>query len=386
MWESLRRGRAATRATVLGSLVVLACGIAPASALGLTSLESLGKKLYFDANLSTPNGQACADCHHPSAGWADPVRTWPVSQGVLPDRFGGRNSPTAAYAAYSPAFQWNAMKGVYLGGQFWDGRAADLVAQAKGPFLNPVEMNNPDKAAVVNDVKSSSYASLFRQVFGSTSLSNTTKAYDNIAVAIAAYEKSTEVNTFSSKYDAHMAGRASLTSQESQGMMLFRGKGKCSTCHGSCGMGGGGGGMGGGGMGGGGCCGGGGGGGMGGRAVFTDFSYRNLGVPANPILPLYGPEVLDLGLGGVLGASNQDGKFKVPTLRNVAVTGPYTHNGYFSDLTELVQFYNTRDVGDWPAPEVPRNLSMELGDLGLTSSEVDAIVAFLETLTDGYVQ
>ena len=382
MWE-IARHRVATRAMVLGVLLVLACGIAPAAAFGLTSLESLGKNLYFDRSLSTPNGQACADCHLPSAGWADPDRGLPVSEGVILGRFGGRNSPTAAYAAYSPAFQWNAMKGVYLGGQFWDGRAADLVAQAKGPFLNPVEMNNPDKAAVVNDVRAGFYDSLFRKVFGSSSLNNAEKAYDNIAVAIAAYEKSTEVNTFGSKYDAFVAGRASLTAQEQQGMMLFRGKGNCSTCHGGCGMGGGG--MGGGGMGGGGM---GGGCGMGSRAVFTDFSYRNLGVPRNPVLPLYGTYSVDLGLGGVLADPSQDGKFKVPGLRNVAATAPYTHNGYFTDLKELVDFYNTRDVpgAGWPAPEVPRNLSAQLGKLGLTEGEVDAIVAFLRTLTDGYAQ
>ena len=133
-------------------------------------------------------------------------------------------------------------------------------------------MHNPDKAAVVSDVRNGSYASLFRKVFGSSSLNNVKSAYDQIATAIAAFEKSTEVNTFSSKYDAVMAGRASFTAQEQQGMMLFRGKGNCTTCHG-CGMMGGGGmgggGMGGGGMGGGGM--GGGGCGMGANAVFTDY-------------------------------------------------------------------------------------------------------------------
>ena len=361
--RGISKRRMATCAAALG-LVALVVALLPAAALGLTSLESLGKQLYFDQRLSTPNGQACADCHLPSAGWADPDNGIPVSEGVIAGRFGTRNSPTAAYAAFSPAFQWNAMKGVYVGGQFWDGRAADLVAQAKGPFLNPVEMNNPDKAAVVNDVRSASYASLFRRVFGSGSLTNVTKAYDNIAVAIAGYEKSTEVNAFTSKYDLYMAGKAALTAQEQQGMMLFRGKGNCSTCHGSCGMGGGG--MGGGGMGGGGMGGGMGGGGcgMGSGAVFTDFSYRNLGIPRNTTLPYFDGAPIDLGLGGVLKDASQDGKFKVPTLRNVAKTAPYTHNGYFTSLSELIRFYNTRDLGGWPAAEVPRNVSGELGRSG----------------------
>ena len=384
------RGTAA-RAVLLVVLVLLACAATPAAAIGLTSMETLGKQLYFDQRLSAPDGQSCSSCHLPSAGWADPDRGLPVSEGVIPGRFGNRNSPTAAYAAYSPSFQWNSMKGVYMGGQFWDGRANDLVAQAKGPFLNPLEMNNPDQAAVVSDVRSGPYAALFKSVFGANSLNNTATAYNNIAVAIAAYEKSTAVNTFTSKYDAYMAGRATLTSQEQLGMSLFRGKGSCTTCHGACGMGGMGGGMGGGG----GCGGMGGGmggmgGGMGMKAVFSDFSYRNLGVPRNPDLPFYwetpwnpaGDKWVDLGLGGVLGDPAQDGKFKVPTLRNVAATAPYTHNGYFKSLRELISFYNSRDVAPWPAPEVPRNLSPQLGDLGLTSAEIDAIVAFLNTLTD----
>ena len=117
--------------------LVVALGVLPATALGLTSLESLGKNLYFDRALSEPNGQACSDCHLPAAGWADPDRGLPVSEGVVPGLFGGRNSPTSAYAAYSPAFQWNAMKGVYMGGQFWDGRAADLVGAGERTLPQP---------------------------------------------------------------------------------------------------------------------------------------------------------------------------------------------------------------------------------------------------------
>jgi cytochrome c peroxidase len=377
--------RAATWVLVLLLALVLAAAAAPA-ALGLTSMESLGKKLFFDSRLSYPDGQACADCHHPTAGWADPMQSSPVSEGVITGRLGNRNSPAAAYAKYSPTFRYDSMHGRYVGGQFWDGRAADLVAQAKGPFLNPLEMNNPSQAAVVNDVRTGTYASHFKQVFGSGAFSSTSTAYHNIAVAIAAYEKSSELNRFSSKYDAVMAGRATFTTQEQQGMQLFRGKGNCSSCHGGCGMGGGG--MGGGGMGGGGC----GGGGCGGMstAAFSDFTYRNLGVPRNPALPFYtelefnpaGAEWVDLGLGGVLNDRAQDGKMRVPPLRNVALTAPYTHNGSFTTLKEVVHFYNTRDTGAWPAPEVPRNVSTLLGNLGLTGAEEDAIVAFLRTLSD----
>jgi cytochrome c peroxidase len=128
--------------------------------------------------------------------------------------------------------------------------------------------------------------------------------------------------------------------------------------------------------------------------LFTDFTYDNLGVPKNPESPYYylpkslnpnGTKFVDLGLGGVVNKPEENGKFRVPSLRNVAVTAPYMHNGIFKTLRQVVVFYNTRDVGPWPAPEVPQNVNHEeLGNLGLTEQEVDDIVAFLSTLTDGY--
>ena len=128
--------------------------------------------------------------------------------------------------------------------------------------------------------------------------------------------------------------------------------------------------------------------------LFTDFTYDNLGVPKNPENPFYylpkefnpaGVDFVDLGLGGVLNKPEENGKFKVPSLRNIAITGPYFHNGFFKTLRQVVVFYNTRDVGPWPAPEVRENVNRdELGDLGLTEQEIDDIVTFLKTLTDGY--
>lgn len=352
------------------------CGTCAAE---LTDEEELGKLLYFDTDLSTPIGQSCASCHDPTTGFADPDSELPVSQGVLPqNRFGNRNSPTAAYAAYSPDFgkitendeTW------YVGGQFWDGRANDLVEQAKGPFLNPLEMNNPSKLAVIVKVKNSEYADSFEEVTGvdlkDLSDNNVEYAYNEVAKTIAAYENSSEVNQFSSKYDAYVAGEAELSEEEKLGLALFNSeKAKCSQCHPSAD-----------------------------KALFTDYTYDNLGTPKNPDNPFYdipktfnpdGDNFIDYGLGGFLktagftGWENEIGKFKVPTLRNIAVTSPYMHNGVFDDLTEVVNFYNTRDVANWPASEVADNVNTdELGDLKLTDDEVDAIVAFLNTLTDGY--
>jgi cytochrome c peroxidase len=415
--------------------------LAPAAlAEELTLKEQLGKNLFFDENLSTPTGMSCATCHHPSAGFADPRLEYPVSEGVLPQFFGDRNSPTAAYAAFSPPFHWSpggggmggggmgpgggmggggmsggTMEPGWVGGQFWDGRAADLVEQAKGPFLNPLEMRNPNKTVVVNKVRRSDYAPMFVAVYGPIVLRDAEVAYDCIADAIAAYEASKEVSPFTSKYDYFLTGQVQLTTQEQMGMMVFNSaQAGCSTCHPLMmggGMGGGGRGPGGGGMGPG--SGDSGGGGMTPRALFTDFHYKNLGTPANPLNPFYrlppafnplGELYVDHGLGKTLRAMGyseeqaglEDGKFKTPTLRNVAVTPPYMHNGIFSSLMEVVHFYNTGNVlismegpdnmidEYWP-PEVDRNVDDAfVGGLGLTQMQAMNLIAFLNTLTDGY--
>jgi len=330
------------------------------TANALSEKEALGKKLYFDENLSEPNGQACASCHLPSAGFADPDQNLPVSEGVIASRFGGRNSPTASYAVFFPEFT---LKGGVRGGQFWDGRAANLVEQAKGPFLNPLEMNNPDKASVISDVAASTYAADFEAVYGNGSLNNIEQAYDNVADAIASYESSSELSPFTSKYDEVKAGRASFTVQEQAGFDLFSGRGKCTHCHG-----------------------------LGGGKqvdVFSDFSYHNIGLPRNTEYPysLIENPVADLGLGGVLNNSKYNGQFKTSHLRNISATAPYMHNGVLKTLKEVVHFYNTRDVpGVWPASEVNENISSSfVGDLGLSDAEEDAIVSFMETLTDSYV-
>jgi cytochrome c peroxidase len=346
----------------------------------LTPMEQLGELLYFDTDLSQPAGQSCASCHLPEAGFADPDADLPVSQGVLPrNRFGNRNSPSAAYAMFSPIFYFDETEGLWIGGQFWDGRATGeilgdpLADQALGPFLNILEMNNPSKLTVIIKIRRSDYADLFEQVWGEGSLDDVEAAYDQVALSIAAFERTSLFAPFSSKYDYYLAGNDVLTEMELRGLALFEdeNKGKCALCHISQP-------------------------GPGGSApLFTDFTYDNLGVPKNPENPFYdlppalnrdGEDFVDYGLGGILGLPEEMGKFKVMTLRNIAITPPYMHNGIFNTLHEVVDFYNTRDLGGWPPPEVPENVNQdELGDLGLTAAEVDTIVAFLETLTDGYV-
>jgi cytochrome c peroxidase len=392
-----------------------------ASADDLTPIEVLGKSLFFD-KISSPDWMSCATCHAPETGWTGPIaginQHGAVYRGAVPTRFGNRKPPSAAYATLSPIFSYDEDEELFVGGNFWDGRATGenlgnpAADQALGPFLNPVEQNNPSKQAVLEQIASSQYAGLWEIVWGEPisweTPEDTEKNYDRVGLAIAEYENSTEVNQFSSKYDAYLAGDAKLNKMEELGLELFEGKAMCSACHPSDPS-------------------------DQDPPLFTDFTFDNLGVPKNPENPFYemdqeflddgspinpeGMTWVDPGLGGFLATRGEwidkvtenMGKHKVPTLRNVAKgfndedpQKAYSHNGYFKSLKSIVHFYNTRDVKDecpdeftleadalkmdcWPAPEVGDNVNTdELGNLGLTDKEEDAIVAFMRALSDGY--
>jgi cytochrome c peroxidase len=392
-WVMIGMLLAAAATVVVGQLPYVANLDADAADVMRTATpkERLGQLLFDDTNLSNPPGQSCATCHARGAGFADPNRTFPTSMGVRPGLFGDRNAPTAAYMAFSPRFHFDEAEQHHVGGQFWDGRAATLEEQAKQPLLNPVEMANTSPAQVVGKVRAAAYAPLFVEVFGADAFADTARAYDHIAEAIAAFERTPVFAPFTSKYDAYLAGRAQLTAQELRGLRLFEreDKGNCAACHPIARDASGRGGLG------------------------TDFTYDNLGVPKNPDNPFYrlaeahnpaGERHVDRGLGGVVGRASEYGKFKVPTVRNVEVTAPYMHNGYFTSLRALVDFYNTRDVkprcaeefvreaealerGCWPRPEMVANVNVdELGRLRLTAREVDDLVAFMLTLTDGWTR
>lgn len=381
---------------VVSAIALLA---APVAAQELAPIEELGKFLFFDTNLSTPPGQSCAACHAPEVGFTGPTSEinahGAVYPGAVHTRFGNRKPPAAAYAD-APVMYFDADEGLWIGGTFWDGRATGwtlgdpLAEQAQGPFLNTLEQNNPTAKLVCLKVAHSSYAGLFEEVWGPGSLDfvhNVAATYEKIARSIAAYERSTEVNPFNSKYDYWLAGMATLTEQEEWGRQLFNDplKGNCAACHISEP------------------------GPMGEPPLFTDFTYDNLGVPRNPENPFYGmprkwnPDGaawIDYGLGGFLMGAGYPpdvyepelGKHKVPTLRNVDLrpspdfVKAFGHNGFFKSLEEITHFYNTRDVEPWPAPEFPDTINTdELGNLGLSAEEEAAIVAFMRTLNDGYV-
>jgi len=394
---------------VLGISLICSLSISlVASADDLTPKEELGKAIFFDLSLSINQNQSCASCHDPEWGWTGPdsvINTHgAVYEGSIPGRFGDRKPPSAAYATLSPIFHMD-KKGLFIGGNFWDGRATGeklgnpAADQAQGPFLNPAEQALPDSACVVYRVTGdqSDYHELYEAVWGEISISwpediettcategcmvalsaedrdKSDAAFDNIALSIAAYEASSEVNAFTSKYDLSKTGKVKLSKEEQKGFALFNGKGKCSNCHTVNGK----------------------------EPLFTDFTFDNLGIPQNPENPAgTAPDFIDPGLGGFLMNAGYPeevylaewGKHKVPTLRNVDLrpdeesVKAYGHNGYFKSLEEIVHFYNTRDVEEWPDPEVSENVNTdELGDLGLTAGEEAAIVAFLKTLSDGYM-
>jgi cytochrome c peroxidase len=316
--------------------------------------------------------------------------------------------------------------------------------QAQGPPTNPVEMGLPDIACAVYRASLRPYRPLFETVWGPQAFAldwpdNTERVcnnpgppsandplpvhlnaldrgraaatFDQMAQSIAGYEASHEVTAFSSKFDAVLGKKAQFTSQEQTGYDLFRGKARCNECHRD--------------------------GGPGEEPLFTDFTASNIGTPANPLLPYYAEDVpdargyvanpsgnsfVDLGVGGFLAnghplsqpsviddtwrplAPDNRGRLRVPTLRNVDKRpGPdfvkaYGHNGYFKSLKAIVHYYNTRDVlprctpndpregtGCWPAPEATENMNTsKVGHLGLSESEEDALVSFMQTLTDGF--
>lgn len=376
------------------ALVVGACGSESAPEPAPT-LAELGEELFFDANLSWNRTQSCATCHDPDHAFIDPRlgadgRIAAVSLGDDGVSIGDRNAPTAAYAALAPEFhvgtrarfnkqsRHRTYEGP-LGGMFHDGRAADLEAQAAGPPLNPIEMAMPDEASIISRIEENPrYVGAFRSLFGADIFDDPEAAYAAMARAIAAFERTDVFAPFDSKYDRSLRGEATLSFKELTGKSLFFSEfTNCAICHQLHGN---------------------------GdpvkkfRETFSGYEYHNIGVPVNDaVRAMNGVEDLDLGLAFVPGFDSPEnrGRFRVPTLRNVAVTEPYMHNGVFRDLKTTVLFYehfidpedraiNPETEQPWRDPEIPETVSTELLKVGdpLTDDEVDALVCFLRTLTD----
>lgn len=345
----------------------------------------LGGALFADRNLSFSRRQNCVSCHSPELAFTDPRQLGAVqgavSRGNDGRALGDRNAPTLGYASLTPPFHFNSA-GQPVGGMFHDGRAADLPVQAGAPLINPVEMGMPDRASVVARLRENpSYLAAFTRLFGASALDEEDKAFAAFGEALAAFESSQTFAPFDSKYDRALRGEAVLSDEEEAGRALFfdSQRSSCSRCHAASS-----------------------GAKPSGDKVserFSNAGYFNLGVPENTnVRGLNGKAgTVDHGLMQNPAAATQSsaGKFKVPTLRNVAITGPYMHNGVFQELRTAILFHgrfngsapqearNPETSQPWAEPEVAANVEAALLTAPpLGEAEIKALIAFLSTLTD----
>lgn len=390
------------------SLILSACGggggapsgssSSTSQSVGMTATAALGEKIFKDPSLSLNGNQSCASCHVAERGHAGPFSADPAhatetgSDGVS---LGGRVAPSIRYLAFNDKRFGIDAEGTASGGFFWDGRAATLAEQGKGPFLNPKEMANADVATVITKLAAATYANEFKALYGQAVFNDPQAAFEKVALALQAFEKeSPEFTPFSSKYDAFLRGQASLSASELRGLAFFNGKANCVACHPSK---------------------------IDGTRfpLFTDFSYDALGVPRNWLVA-GNPGSYDLGLCESAAVSDlsadqkaqQCGKFKVPSLRNVGLRKAFFHNGRFTTLTDVVTFYVQRDIyperfyldannqpdakfNDFPAADRARySQNVNTSEVPYTSkpgdtplldaTEITDVVNFLCTLTDGW--
>ena len=274
---------------------------------------ALGQQLYFDTRLSADGTVACATCHNPRFGFTDGQ---PVSTGMKGQR-GGRSAPTTVNRVFSSL-------------QFWDGRAASLEEQAKGPMVNAIEMGNPSHAPVVERLRQiTGYREAFKRAFGTADFT-----IEHVAKAIACYERTNLSGN--APFDRFQAGdKTALSAAAQRGLTLFNQKAQCLRCHSG--------------------------------PNFTDEQFHNLGVGITKPQP-------DLGRYEVSKQEKDKGAFKTPTLRDIALTAPYFHDGSTQTLEEVVEIYNT---GGFKNPF----LSKEIVPLNLTAQEKADLVAFLRSLT-----
>jgi len=354
------------------------------------SAADIGEMIFHDVSLSASGKQSCASCHSSQHAHAQPNALAVQWGGPLLNQPGTRAVPSIRYLADTPPLGFDA-EGTPYGGLNHDGSVDTFAAQAERPLLAANEMANLTREAVVEKLRKADYAPKFRQVFGETSLDQVDTAFAMLGLALERYQRdSAEFQPFSSKYDAFLAGKAQLNAAETRGLQLFNNekKGNCAACHPSATR-------------------------EDGRPpLFTDFTYDALGLPRNTAIPVNAnPSYVDLGLcqSGRSGRASQDGncgKFKVPTLRNVATRQVFFHNGQIKNLRDAVAFYVRRDIQpeDWYPRQTGKviakfndlpvkyhvNVNVEEVPYGgkrgdkpaLSEQEIDDVVAFLRTLTD----
>lgn len=376
--SSVRRRFAAYVLALWGLLFAVPYGVTQDKRIG--TLQELGGAFFADRNLSFSRKQNCVSCHSPELAFTDPRQLGEVqgavSRGGDGHSLGDRNAPALAYAALTPRFHLN-QSGEPEGGMFHDGRATGLEEQAVAPLTNPVEMAMPDRASVVARLtENPSYVDAYARLFGAGTLDDVDKAYWALGLALAAFERTAQFQPFDSRYDRSLRGEIELSDREKAGRdVFFSAKSSCSRCHLSDEPNKG--------------------------ETFSNARYYNLGVPANArVRVLNGKSggFIDQGLTGnpaMAERNNTAGRYRVPTLRNVAITGPYMHNGAFQDLRTAIRFHerhntasasrhiNPETSAPWAPPEVEANIAhAELAGPPLDDMQIDTLIAFLQTLTD----
>jgi cytochrome c peroxidase len=353
---------------------------------------ALGRQAFFDTRLSEPAGTSCASCHDPKQAFSgNHGSRFGVALGARPDLVGVRNVPSVLYVAYVPRLFFyqddDAPAPTPFGGLFADGRADDVPDLVRHPLLDPREMRNRSLDAVVRKLRTAPYAQAFQREFGPQVFDTTASAMAALGAAMESFLQSREMAPFSSRYDAWVQGKERFTAQESRGLKLFKNpdKGNCASCHkfnetSSNPA----------------------------RSLFTDFGFDAIGVPRNRAIPATrDARYFDTGLCATAAAKGWPdqgqwcGYFRTPSLRNVAVRERFMHNGVFSTLRDAVAFYATRGIeperwyqGGNLFDDVPRqyhgNINVQTLPYNrrkgmqpaLDEGEIDAIVAFLRTLTD----
>ncbi len=365
----------------IGAVFVIGCSTETTNTVAKIDIQKekaqLGRSLYFDKSLSKNRTQSCATCHNPEFGFVDDRDNGVSKQASLGDdghSIGDRQAPSAAYAMFSPKFHYDAKKKEYVGGQFWDGRESTLAGQAGGPPTNPAEMGMSSKKETVSRIQENEYyVQLFTKIYGQDIFTDASKAYMSMAQAIEAFEQTKEFAPFDSKYDRYLEGKYDLSPTEDLGRSLFfsNANNSCASCHtlkGEDKKG----------------------------ETFTNYEFHNIGTPINRELRAKnGVKNIDFGLLNNPAVSDvvHKGKYKVPTLRNVAVTAPYMHNGVFKELKTVVEFYNkyndkTKTINPetskkWADPEVKETINLdELRAKKQNERKMEALVAFMKLLTD----
>ena len=386
------------RALAFGTLI--ACALSAGSAAmaaepSAAVLAALGRKMFFDPSLSASGKLACANCHNPQYAYGPPPGKALAMGGPDMTQQGTRAVPSLRYLHGLPQFdeQYHFLDGDVgpAGGFTWDGRAHSLHEQAKLPLLAPNEMANAGAADVAAKLSRTAYAAEFRTAFGAHIFHDPERAFEAGLAALEAFQQTPEeFYPYSSRYDAFLRGEIDLTEEEERGVALFKdpAKGNCASCHLVANRG-------------------------GVPPAFTDFDFNNVGVPRNPhIAANADPNYYDRGL---CGPARQDladkqeycGFFRAPSLRNVAIRDAFFHNGVFTSLRDVMHFYVERDLfpekyysrnpdgsvhkfDDLP-PGQPNNVDHDApmdrspgAAPALTEPEINDVIAFLKTLTDGY--